>query len=448
MNWSDYQKAIFDFNLNSQGHGFVNAKAGSGKTTVIEECARQVDGSVLAIAFNKHIQSELKERLPNKDTYTLHAFGLQVYRRYHSCVIQEKKVFNIVKKKLKKSYKIAYIVAKMVSLYKGGINFYPNKDTTEKLMEDFDINLPKGLDFDSFHNLCLDAFEISNNNLSVIDFDDMVFLPLYLGLDIPQYDYVYADEAQDFSPAQTKLSRKAIGGKAIYVGDPRQSIYRFRGADKESVSKIITGLSCTLLPLSVSYRCSKSVVEEAKQIEPEIEAYEGNEQGYVGDAEIADIKDNSMVLCRTNAPLIPLCLSFVRQGRRATVRGGGIGDYLNYILDNVVEYNLPIHEGLEKFREESKSKRKTRLDDNIEALHYISTQASTIDGMRNLISKIFTDFTSGITFSTVHKAKGLESENVYILKPDTLPYSDSEEEWNLKYVAVTRAKKNLFYLKG
>ena len=48
--------------------------------------------------------------------------------------------------------------------------------------------------------------------------------------------------------------------------------------------------------------------------------------------------------------------------------------------------------------------------------------------------------------STVHKAKGLEADNVYILATERMPHPKGNlEENNICYVAITRAKKNLFY---
>ena len=55
-----------------------------------------------------------------------------------------------------------------------------------------------------------------------------------------------------------------------------------------------------------------------------------------------------------------------------------------------------------------------------------------------------------VCLSTVHKAKGLEADNVWIILPDKLPLNrknqkawEKEQEFNLKYVAYTRAKKVL-----
>ena len=80
--WSAYQEAVFDFVKNGSGNCLVEAKPGSGKTTVIEECIRRIppNENVLALAFNRHIKEELEKRmasLPNVSVYTLNGFGNQ-----------------------------------------------------------------------------------------------------------------------------------------------------------------------------------------------------------------------------------------------------------------------------------------------------------------------------------------------------------------------------------
>jgi superfamily I DNA/RNA helicase len=54
-----------------------------------------------------------------------------------------------------------------------------------------------------------------------------------------------------------------------------------------------------------------------------------------------------------------------------------------------------------------------------------------------------------IMFSTIHGQKGLEADNVFIIETpqrDDLLEWEQVQERNLQYVAVTRAKKNLFYI--
>ena len=65
------------------------------------------------------------------------------------------------------------------------------------------------------------------------------------------------------------------------------------------------------------------------------------------------------------------------------------------------------------------------------------------------IKRVFDNNDKGeIMLSTVHKAKGLEADNVYILATERMPHpkaTNPKEERNICYVAITRAKKNLFY---
>src|SRR5262249_55889188 len=59
-----------------------------------------------------------------------------------------------------------------------------------------------------------------------------------------------------------------------------------------------------------------------------------------------------------------------------------------------------------------------------------------------------------LIFSTVHKAKGLEFDTVYILKSELMPHPAAkrgwqlDQEYNIIYVALTRAKQRLYFLDG
>jgi superfamily I DNA/RNA helicase len=74
---------------------------------------------------------------------------------------------------------------------------------------------------------------------------------------------------------------------------------------------------------------------------------------------------------------------------------------------------------------------------------------NSVDELKQMITGIFRDnVTDGITLSTVHKAKGLEANRVFIIKPQDMPLGVSkgwmyQQEMNLKYIAITRAKREL-----
>ena len=78
-----------------------------------------------------------------------------------------------------------------------------------------------------------------------------------------------------------------------------------------------------------------------------------------------------------------------------------------------------------------------------------------VNELKHYIDRMFTDekIKNAITLSTVHKSKGLESNRVLILLGDKLPLTwQNQKEWqleqekNLRYVAITRARKELVFV--
>jgi superfamily I DNA/RNA helicase len=79
------------------------------------------------------------------------------------------------------------------------------------------------------------------------------------------------------------------------------------------------------------------------------------------------------------------------------------------------------------------------------------TLSQIIERIRQYVSSE----TESIRLSTIHRAKGLENDRVFILAYDELPFQHLEQkdwervqETNLMYVAVTRAKKELYLVKS
>lgn len=87
------------------------------------------------------------------------------------------------------------------------------------------------------------------------------------------YSHVIVDEFQDLTPAEQSLfiELTASGGKFMALGDPRQSIYRFRGNDREGLSKIESlispsGIAVKDTTMTECQRCPKEIVEAANQL--------------------------------------------------------------------------------------------------------------------------------------------------------------------------------------
>jgi superfamily I DNA/RNA helicase len=91
--------------------------------------------------------------------------------------------------------------------------------------------------------------------------------------------------------------------------------------------------------------------------------------------------------------------------------------------------------------------------DTIKALEALSEGIVWSKDLLKKIDVIFTDEeTDGVCLSTIHKAKGLEADNVFILCDSLMPSKFATKKWeieaeqNLIYVALTRPKKTLNYI--
>lgn len=310
------------------------------------------------------------------------------------------------------------------------------------------------------------------------DFTDMVFMPNYYSISTPQYDIVFIDECQDLNACQRNLMIKAIKpnvGRFIAVGDPSQAIYGFSGADSESFNKLLDIPNTVKLPLSVCYRCGSDIIDLAKNIMPSLEASPSAKKGIINyDDSWKNIKINDMVLCRNTMPLVSLCLKFLSQGKKASVMGTDIGSNLinmvescrrkteEFSIENIfariyrekdkIVNNIIIKEKITK-EDALNTSTVSSLSDKILTLEVLSEGCFVGDDLIQKLKNIFSDNSDGIILSTIHKSKGLEADNVFIIHEELMPSKYAKKDWemvqeqNLIYVAYTRAKSHLGFVK-
>ena len=88
------------------------------------------------------------------------------------------------------------------------------------------------------------------------------------------------------------------------------------------------------------------------------------------------------------------------------------------------------------------------LVDKIDTLRILACECDTFAAVKTAILNIFSDNDEGIVFSTIHRAKGLEANRIFLFMAN-LPHPLATQEWqiqqeaNLKYVAITRAMQEL-----
>lgn len=287
---SPEQLAIRTALTDSVANLMVIAVAGSGKTTTICDILlpavpQAQSKTVLFMAFSKSIVTALEPRVPPWcEVRTGHALGLAAWKRHTGATFRGKgidgeKTFGILKDVLKNKRDFELYAAPVRKL----VGFAKNVGLGSALLENTHSSW-QGLI--SHNNIILDdeadeqrLIAIAQNTLelsidisdSVVDFDDMLYMPLRRNVSFDKKNYIFIDEAQDTNSVQRALISRMLApsphGRLIAVGDPSQAIYGFRGADATAMQTMKEEFGMTVLPLSVCHRCSRSVVEEARKYE-------------------------------------------------------------------------------------------------------------------------------------------------------------------------------------
>ena len=469
MKHTEEQKAIFNCIKNTDDHLIVNAGAGTGKTTTIVESATLLPQGTKAafLAFNKSIATELAERLPaDVEAKTFHAFGFAAIR---AAGIKTKvngfKVNNIIKDLLGGDFYAAPL-KKLVSLIKGSLIEGNDRKAINRLIDEYNINFNSEREEEIAIQAIPSILTMCKTQTHLIDFDDMIWMPLVNDYPFPKYDVLFVDEAQDFNESQREMISKCVnGGRCIIVGDRNQAIYGFRGADSNSINLFRQRLekgsrNITELPLSITWRCPNTVVKEANRYVKEFSAPDFAIDGSVVVEAPFLPQRNDMVLCRYNAPLVSAFYDLISQGKSAYVLGRDMTKGLITAVQKVSKNN---NMGVEEFKQlfeqdftynyqpllnQNKENQAMALEDKRDCIMIFVQKATTVGGIIEEIKRVFDGSDKGeIMLSTVHKAKGLEADNVYILATERIPHPfGNKEENNICYVAITRAKKNLFFV--
>lgn len=488
---SPQQEAIFKWVLEGQGNAFVEAVAGAGKTTTLIKALHLMPGSVAFTAYNKKIAVEIQQKTEklakqNLRVGTFHSFGFNAWRRVHRNVrVDERTKRELMLMECEVPERLRSVTQRLVSLAKQSavLRLWDVSEWADwmELIEhhdiDADLENPRDVDLLIRHAINCTLWA-RKNSVHIIDFDDMIWLPVITEVMMDQYQWVLVDEAQDTNPARRLLARRmmAPGGRLIMVGDRYQAIYGFTGADNDAVDIIIRDFQCQQLPLTVTYRCPKTIVDEAKKLVPHIVAHETAPQGIVRELSAYEFKTKEMftldpndaILCRKTKPLIELAFMLIRQQIPCHVEGRDIGQGLLKLAQRwKIKTVEKLRERLEAYRDREVAKlhqlnrdaSADALNDRVETLFVLMEGCQIIDEVIIKINQMFQD-TDGtqkktITLSTVHKAKGREWDRVYILgwkeympsKWATMPWQQDQER-NLQYVAITRSKGELIFLEA
>lgn len=320
----------------------------------------------------------------------------------------------------------------------------------------------------------------------MFDFEDMVYMVLAKKLKMWQYDVVMVDECQDLNPTRRMLVQLMVrpGGRVVFVGDPRQAIFGFTGADDKSVENIIKEFGCVQMPLTWSFRCPKAVVRFAQRWVSHIESTPDAPEGKVEAINEAafwkmNLTANDAILCRNNAPLVDLFFSLLSKGIASHIEGR---DFSKDLIKTINRFNRvrlvsTLINKMEDYKEKQMHKllskgqdaKADRLNDMINSIVIIANNMlkqdaeATVADLRGYITGMFEDTQvhldgtstsfrkQTLTLTTIHKAKGREWNRVFWWGRNLYnPSKYAKKEWemiaedNLCYVAATRSKDELY----
>ena len=464
----------------SAGNLLLDARAGTGKSTSCREGMWRLmeqGGSprIRYCCFNKAIAEEFAAKCPpGVEVGTMHRFGFQALRKATGARIEPEKSYILLDaldggKSLPRHVRKA--VVKLVGAAKNaGISpaEFVEGDARSDLMDREEIE-----GYGYRQKILAYAGDLLQDSLdcgAMADFDDMLWMPVMLGLSFPKTDYLFIDEAQDLSAIQHGLvGMIAGGGRIVAAGDPYQAIYAFRGADSRSIATLRDQHAMRSYPLTITRRCPRSHVALAARIVPDFEAAPEAPAGRIDHARAGKLLEfaspGDLVLCRANRPLISACLRALAARIPAIVRGRAIGDQLMAILRKIDSASLrtiaEVEAGLREYEAAEVARLSARdgceplleaLADRVGCLQAMAAECSTPAELPGRIGELFDDRQDAarITFSSVHRAKGSEAERVHLID---LPWGrmpegpnrlvEVQQRRNLDYVARTRSLHHL-----
>jgi superfamily I DNA/RNA helicase len=470
MELTQEQKDILSYDI-SDGTVVVKAYAGSGKTFILEKISEKYSTKrILYLAYNKAIAEEAKSRFPsNVKCVTMHSLA---YRKVGAYSFN---LGNPRKKEMKDCFETIH--GRVISwddcnilqgLYKDYLCI-SDLDST-KLIDSKDHLLTRlSLKKEHIRPIIEGTYQRMVRGFMPMTHD--VYLKMFSVSDINlanEYDIILFDEAQDANPVVLSILNK-INVPKVVVGDSHQQIYSWRGSIN-ALSKFKSNKEFTL---SKSFRFGESVAELSSELLSNWKKGKSKITGADLTTEINGKCEKYTLICRTNSMIFKQCVSLLENGTTFGFIGGTPRQFLSDLEDI---YSLWCGEWSGGFKNPF-----LQTFDNIEELIEYAEHSNELDllTLSSIVNNYNTDLPwmiemiesnarpdGDVLFTTAHKSKGLEWDNVkiaedfYDLAKRHTGYTDEdkyvlkkhgykqhvvlqEEEVNLLYVAITRAKKCL-----
>ena len=339
----------------------------------------------------------------------------------------------------------------------------------------------------------------------IIDFSDMLYIT-YLKIKnglwkVPYWGYyhnVVADEHQDQNLLQIAFLKliKDKTGRYVFILDRKQAIYFFSGSDAhmaDRTKKIFSPIK--EFPLPICYRCAKSHIDYVNKLFPEIniEARPDAPQGEIINIDKEDIIDyiqpGDMIISRKNKWLGDVINDMISNGIKIFTEDKDLIAALkklikpqkyptviaqkNQLKKEIINYQKQLSKKRSEYSKAKKEGNEKKEESLSEQLEVVTTLNNKIDNVYLLericgsfikkysgnvstkklieyIDEILSTVPSkdAVRITSVHKAKGLEAENVFVLNEGRVCQGagaeQAQQEKNLSYISLTRAKNKMY----
>ena len=440
------------------------AGAGSGKTKVLTKRAWFLSKyksaeKILCVTFTRKARNEMKERLdlmyPNNniEIETFNSYCEKILKKHDSIIydkphsVMDFRTQIILVKNILKEEKISlesalalYFTKRQLyskeknTLFLGFIHdifslldYQRNNNISNKEIQDLIYGHYDFQTSEMIHTI-ITKIKKYKTEMGLRDFTDQIVHvnnffkdnPSY----IPKYQHVLVDEYQDINTLQFELIELLNPDNLFVVGDPRQSIYGWRGSKIEFILDFEKIYSDTaVLQLSTNYRSKKKIVDISNKM--------------IASMKLPDLKTSNG-----------------EEGKLVLLKHDNEDSENLFIVQSILNLDISRKEIFVLARTNKEIEKISELMDK-NNIKYIKR---TIEQKK--VNLTPTD--DEVTLSTVHAIKGLEADTVYIIgvgaknfpcKASEHPlleavkmndtYDKYEEERRLLYVAISRAKNNL-----
>jgi superfamily I DNA/RNA helicase len=458
-NYNDEQKKAI---ISNAPQILCIAGAGSGKTTVLTKRIeflvkyRGVDPSkILAITFTRKARQEMHRRLDMLDIqthiHTFNSFSERILKLHGS------KIYTRPTKTISYQNKVMLTISALDSIgltinqatEKYYTHFQRISKTPEQLSHSFMNDCFSVLEYFKLKNKEIkdppesESLEKQDNTIMIYhitkfldqqmrlaglrDFIDQLLDTISFfkqhPLAIPKFDYILIDEYQDVNSTQIELINLLNPKNIFCVGDPRQSIFGWRGSDLDYILNFKQKYSeSEIISLTKNYRSNNHLVKLMNRS--------------IKHLNLPDLEHN-----------------FEQEKQISLKKFDSEDEEFNFVTNNVLNSQIPKKDIFVLARTNRQLINLSQKFQQKRINYMIRT-----DEVKNPIF----EKQGAVTLATIHSIKGLEAKKVFVIgcteknfpcKASDHPvidliktqeYDKEEEEKRLFYVAISRAKNKLY----